>query len=61
MTPRYDSLRKTARDEEIKEYCQEHPDYSHKEIAEHFGVSRSNVTRILGNSHKQVNKESKRK
>lgn len=47
MTPRYDSLRKTERDAEIRKYATEHPDYSHREIAEHFGLCRSRVTQIL--------------
>lgn len=45
--PRYDSLRKTARDEEIRRFAKEHDDWSHQEIADHFGISRSNVSRIL--------------
>lgn len=45
--PKYDSLRKTKRDNKIRQYAKKHPDYSHQEIADQFGISRSNVTRIL--------------
>lgn len=45
--PKYDSLRKTKRDNKIRRYAKRHLDYSHQEIANEFGISRSNVTRIL--------------
>ncbi len=48
MTPRYDSLRKTDRDESIREYARQHPDYAHQEIATQFGLCRSRITQILG-------------
>ncbi len=48
--PRYDSLRKTGRDEEIRRFAKiEHPDWSQQEIADHFNLSRSNISRILNN------------
>lgn len=51
MMPKYDSLRKTKRDNEIRRYVKKHPAYSHQEIANKFGISRSNVTRILNSQH----------
>lgn len=45
--PKYDSLRKTKRDNEIRRYAKQHPTHSHQEIADRFGISRSNITRIL--------------
>jgi len=56
MTPRYDSLRNKhiERDESIREYARQHPDYAHWEIADHFRLSgqfklsRSRITQILG-------------
>ena len=45
--PKYDSLRKTKRDNKIRQYAKKHLDYSHQEIATKFSISRSNVTRIL--------------
>ena len=44
---KYDSLRKYDRDRKIWRYSKRHKNLSHKEIADHFGISRSNVTRIL--------------
>ena len=52
--PKYDALRKRERDNEIRKYAQEHPDYSHQEIADYFGLSRSNVTRILNSKQKAL-------
>ena len=50
MTPRYDSLRNLniKRDEAIREYAKQHPDYAHQEIADYFGLCRSRITQILG-------------
>lgn len=50
MTPRYDSIRNLniKRDEAIREYARQHPDYAHQEIADHFGLCRSRITQILG-------------
>ncbi len=45
--PKYDTLRKTKRDKEIRRYSEKHPDYSHQEIANKFSISRSRVTQIL--------------
>lgn len=47
--PRYDSLRKTKRDNEIREFAKLHPDWSQQEIANEFHLSRSNIARILNN------------
>ena len=48
--PKYDSLRKVKRDNEIRQYAKRHPTHSHQEIAAKFGLSRSNITRIV-NAH----------
>ncbi|KKN25474.1 hypothetical protein LCGC14_0884390 [marine sediment metagenome] len=45
--PKYDSLRKTKRDNKIRKYHEDNPTFSHQEIADKFGISRSNTTRIL--------------
>jgi len=45
--PKYDSLRKTERDNEIRKYAKKNPTFSHQEIADKFGISRSNITRII--------------
>ena len=47
VMPKYDSLRKTERDYEIRKYAKKNPTFSHQEIAEKFSLSRSNVTRII--------------
>jgi len=44
---KWDSLRKTKRDEEIYRYWYAHQDISHKEIGELYHMSRTNVTRII--------------
>jgi len=48
--PRYDSLRKTKRDNKIRRYSKKHPAYSQQEIANKFGISRSNISRILNSA-----------
>ena len=53
MTPRYDGLRHPERDEAIREYAQQHPDFSHEEIAKHFGLCRSRITQILGGNKEE--------
>ena len=47
VMPTYNSLRKVGRDNHIRQSAQTHQDYSHQEIADKFGISRSNVTRLL--------------
>ena len=49
MAPKYDSVRKTERDKGIWEYYQEHlhENLSQQEIADHFKIARSNISRIL--------------
>lgn len=54
MTPRYDGLRHPDRDKAIQEYANQHPDFSHEEIAQHFGLSRSRITQILGKNKEEV-------
>jgi len=50
---RYDSLRKLARNEQLREYVKGHPDLSLKEIGEVFNISGTRVWHILhGNSRK---------
>jgi len=49
--PKYDSLRKTERDKEIRQYAKKHPTFSQQEIADKFGISRSNISRILNAVH----------
>ncbi len=51
--PRYDSLRKTDRDNGIRRFARKHKTWSHQEIADRFGMSRPNISRILGPSKKQ--------
>lgn len=55
VMPTYDSLRKVGRDNKIRQYAKKHPDYSHQEIADHFGISRSNATRILNQGGQDEN------
>ena len=45
--PKYDSLRKTERDNDIRKYAKDNPTFSHQEIGNKFGISRSNATRII--------------
>ena len=45
--PKYNGLRKTKRDNKIRAFAKRHPTWSHQEIANKFGISRSNITRIL--------------
>jgi hypothetical protein len=45
--PKYDSLRKYDRDRRIWQFYKRHKNWSHQEIADKFGISRSNVSRIL--------------
>jgi len=44
---KYDSLRKTKRDNQIRRFAIKHPDWSQQEIANKFGVSRPTISRIL--------------
>ncbi len=44
---RYDNLRKTARDRGIRRFAKNHPKWSHREIGNFYGLSSSNITRIL--------------
>ena len=55
---RYDRLRKIERNKAVKQYAQEHPELSAKEIGEHFGVSGSRIWYILhDNKHLPKNKD----
>lgn len=45
--PKYNGLRKTSRDNEIRAFAKKHPDWSHQELANKFRVARSNISRIL--------------
>ena len=45
--PTYDGLRKTKRDNKIRAFAKRHANWSHQEVADKFGISRSNITRIL--------------
>ncbi len=45
--PKYDGLRKTKRDNQIRQFAKKHPNWSHQEIANKFGLRRSNTGRIL--------------
>lgn len=44
---RYDSLRKLERNKALKEYAENNPDLSMKEIGKVFGISESRVWRLL--------------
>uniref|UniRef100_A0A6M3KKR3 Putative sigma-70 region domain containing protein n=1 Tax=viral metagenome TaxID=1070528 RepID=A0A6M3KKR3_9ZZZZ len=44
---KYDGLRKTKRDARIRKYAAKHPELSQKEIAAHYQVSQSRISRIL--------------
>ena len=44
---KYDSLRKTGRNEMLREYRKQHPKLSLKEIGQQFGISASRVWHIL--------------
>lgn len=44
---KYDKLRKIYKDVIILEFVKENPGWSHQEYADYFGMSRSNMTRIL--------------
>jgi DNA-directed RNA polymerase specialized sigma subunit len=55
---RYDSLRKTERNNTLKEYVKTHPDLSMKEVGLVFGITQSRVWRIL-HGKQQVNKPEK--
>lgn len=44
---KYDSLRKTRRDDSIRAFAKHHPNWSHQELSIKFVMSRSNITRIL--------------
>jgi hypothetical protein len=49
---KYDALRKnTKRDEKMRRYHREHPELSHTEVAEHFGLklTRQRIGQILNN------------
>lgn len=45
--PKYNGLRKTRRDNSIRAFAKKHLNWSHQEIANKFGISRSNISRIL--------------
>jgi len=49
--PKYDSLRKTKRDNGIRRYAKKHERLSQEELADKFGLSRSNISRILNAIH----------
>ena len=51
---RYDSLRKTKRNNKLITYTKKHPELSLKEIGEHFGISPSRVHRILHKDDKEL-------
>ncbi len=44
---KWDGLRKTERDKEIRLFMRQHPGWSQQEVADKFGLSRSNISRIL--------------
>ena len=44
---KYDSLRKTERNREIRAFARSHTRWSQAEIAARFGVSRPTISRIL--------------
>ena len=44
---KYDSLRKTERDQMLREYAEAHRDMTLKEIGKIFNISESRVCRIL--------------
>lgn len=44
---KYDSLRKNKRDNMIRRFAARHPELSHQEIADKYGLCRSNISRIL--------------
>ncbi len=43
---RWDGLRKTERDAEIRLFIRQHRSWSEFEVAQKFGMSRSNISRI---------------
>ena len=45
--PKYNGLRKPKRDNSIRAFARKHPDWSQQEIADKFGLARSNISRIL--------------
>ena len=56
---KYDSMRKLRRNELLREYAQEHPDLSLKEIGAVFNISESRVWRIIhkGESEDRQNEQ----
>lgn len=52
--PKWDSLRKTARDSRIYKYHLKHPVLSETELGVKFKLSRSNIARILNNEKRKA-------
>jgi len=50
---RYDGLRKTARDQRIYKYVKRHPELAQQEIADKYGLARSNIARIIKQQRRQ--------
>ena len=44
---RYDALRKLKRNKALREYAENNPELSYKEIGQVFGISESRAWRIL--------------
>ncbi len=51
---KYDSLRKTERDKELKKFTLANPDLSLEEIAGHYEISRQRVWQILHRTDKDI-------
>lgn len=52
--PKWDSLRKTERDEKWYRFWLKHQDWSLLECANHFGTSRTNFNRVILNMKARV-------
>jgi len=45
--PKYDSMRKIERNNNLLMFIHDHPDWSQKEVAEKFGISQPRVSQIV--------------
>jgi len=50
---RYNGLRKTERNDNLRRYAKEHPELSYKELGQAFGISRSRAWRIINGKSKE--------
>ena len=57
LKDRYAGQRKTARNEALHKYAQEHPDVTYEEIGKQFNISKQRVSELIKNEEKKKTTE----